>query len=320
MPHLPRRARPRAPPPVTVPQQSAGIITPRKRRRAEGASGAAVAKPAKSERSPARHRTIWLSDTHLGTPGCKAEFLVDFLKHNECETLYLVGDIIDGWKLRGSWFWPQEHTNVIRKVLTKAKRGTKVYYVTGNHDEFLRKFVGYRLEIGNIRVVNEMIHITADGRRLLVLHGDFFDVITRYHRWLALAGDFAYEATMAANFWFNRGRRLLGMPYWSLSAFAKQTVKSAVNVVTEFEDAVARECRRRELDGVICGHIHHAEIRQLHGVTYHNCGDWVESCTALAEDFNGKLSILNWVQIDHLNESPKVTPLRRPARNAAANA
>jgi UDP-2,3-diacylglucosamine pyrophosphatase LpxH len=275
-----------------------------------------MAKPVKSARPVVRHRSLWLSDIHLGTPGCKAEFLVDFLKHNECETLYLVGDIIDGWKLRGSWFWPQEHTNVVRKVLTKAKRGTRVYYVTGNHDEFLRKFVDYRLEIGNIRMVNEMVHATADGRRLLVLHGDFFDVITRYHRWLALAGDFAYQATMAANFWFNRGRRLLGMPYWSLSAFAKQKVKNAVNVVSEFEDAVARECRRRELDGVICGHIHHAEIRQLHGVTYHNCGDWVESCTALAEDFNGKLSILHWVQLDHLNDSPKVTPLRRPPKPA----
>jgi UDP-2,3-diacylglucosamine pyrophosphatase LpxH len=271
----------------------------------------------KQEKHVNRYRTIWLSDVHLGTPGCKAEFLVDFLKHNECETLYLVGDIIDGWKLRSSWYWPQEHTNVIRKVLTKAKRNTKVYYVTGNHDEFLRKFVDYRLEIGNIHLINEMVHTTADGRKLLVLHGDFFDVITRYHRWLALAGDFAYEATMQANLWFNRGRRLLGMPYWSLSAFAKQRVKTAVNVVSQFEESVAHECRRRKLDGVICGHIHHAEIRQIEGVTYYNCGDWVESCTALTEDFNGKMSIVRWVEIDHLNESPKVTPLRRAEKEKA---
>jgi UDP-2,3-diacylglucosamine pyrophosphatase LpxH len=270
-----------------------------------------MAKAAKQKQETQRYRTIWISDVHLGTPGCKAEFLVDFLKRNECETLYLVGDIIDGWKLRGSWFWPQEHTNVVRKILTKSKRGTKVFYVTGNHDEFLRKFVGFKLELGNIRVVNEMVHTTADGRRLLVLHGDFFDVITRYHKWLALAGDFAYEATMQANFWFNRGRRLLGLPYWSLSAYAKDKVKGAVNVVSEFEDAVSRECKRRDLDGVICGHIHHAEIRKLHDVTYHNCGDWVESCTALAEDFNGKISVIRWVQIDHLNESLKVAPLRR---------
>ena len=272
---------------------------------------AIIEKPEKIEKIVNRYRTIWLSDIHLGTPGCKAEFLVDFLKRNECEKLYMVGDIIDGWKLKSGWFWPQEHTNVVRKVLTKAKRGTKVTYVTGNHDEFLRKFVDYRLEIGNIHLVNEAVHETADGRRLLILHGDFFDVITRYHRWLALAGDMAYETLMHSNYWFNRVRGLFGMRYWSLSAYAKNKVKNAVNIVSNFEEAVARECKRRGLDGVICGHIHHAEIRNINGVTYHNCGDWVESCTALAEDFNGKLSIVRWVAIDHLNERPKVTPLRR---------
>lgn len=265
-----------------------------------------------------KYRTVWISDVHLGTPGCKAEHLVDFLKQIECEQLYLVGDIIDGWKLKGGWYWPQEHTNVIRKLLTKSKRGTKIYYVTGNHDEFLRKFVGFSLEIGNIEVVNEHVHTTADGRQLLVLHGDFFDVITRYHKWLALAGDFAYEATMQANFWFNRARRMLGLRYWSLSAFAKDRVKTAVNVISSFENAVAHECQRRGLDGVVCGHIHHAEIRDIQGVTYHNCGDWVESCTALAEDFNGKLSIIRWVELDHLNERPTVTPLRRAKPVAAA--
>src|SRR5580698_8823903 len=152
--------------------------------------------PAKNGRPVLKHRSIWISDVHLGTAGCKADYLVDFLKYNECERLYLVGDIIDGWRLRSSWYWPQEHTNVVRKVLTKSKRGTKVLYVTGNHDEFLRKFVGFRLEMGNIQVVNEAVHTTADGRKLLVLHGDFFDVVTRYHRWAALAGDLAYAATM----------------------------------------------------------------------------------------------------------------------------
>ncbi|MGH8504734.1 MAG: UDP-2,3-diacylglucosamine diphosphatase [Stenotrophobium sp.] len=267
---------------------------------------------AKSEkRSANRYRTLWISDVHLGTAGCKAEFLVDFLKQNECEQLYLVGDIIDGWKLRNNFHWPQEHTNVIRKILTKSKRGTKVTYVTGNHDDFLRKFVDYRLEMGNIRVVNEAVHKTADGRRLLVTHGDHFDVITRYHKWIALTGDALYEGAMHFNYWFNKGRAVLGMRYWSLSAFAKQRVKTAVNVVSNFEDSVARECKRRGLDGVVCGHIHHAEIRQIHGVTYHNCGDWVESCTALGEDMNGKLSVIRWVSLDHLNRNPKVTPLRR---------
>ena len=269
---------------------------------------------AKTEKlTPNRYRTLWISDVHLGTSGCKAEFLVDFLKHNECEKLYLVGDIIDGWKLRNSFHWPQEHTNVIRKVLTKSKRGTKVFYVTGNHDDFLRKFVDYKLQMGNIQVVNEVVHTTADGRKLLVIHGDHFDVITRYHKWIALTGDAIYEGTMHFNHWFNKGRALLGMRYWSLSAFAKQRVKTAVNVVSNFEDSVARECKRRGLDGVVCGHIHHAEIRELHDVTYHNCGDWVESCTALGEDHNGKISVIRWVSLDHLNQSPRVTPLRRAA-------
>lgn len=256
-----------------------------------------------------RYRTIWISDVHLGTPGCQAEYLVDFLKHNHCETLYLVGDIIDGWKLSGGWYWPQEHTNVVRKVLTKAKRDTKVYYITGNHDEFLRRFVGFGLAMGNIQVVNEHVHITADGRRLLVTHGDAFDVITRYHKWLALVGDAAYNGMMKANHYFNRVRRRLNMPYWSLSAYAKQKVKNAVNIISEFEEAVARECRRRGLDGVVCGHIHHAEIRDIDGVTYLNCGDWVESCTALAEDRNGNIEILRWIDIARLDRRDNVTAL-----------
>ena len=274
----------------------------------------------KDQTKTRRYRTIWISDVHLGTSGCKAEHLIDFLQHNDCDTLYLVGDIIDGWKLQSGWFWPQEHTNVIRKFLTKAKRGTKVIYVTGNHDEFLRKFVEYKLEIGNIQVVNELVHETADGRRLLVMHGDLFDVITRYHKWLALAGDFAYEATMRANEIINRARSLLGMRYWSLSAFAKKSVKNAVAIISEFEDSVARECSRRGLDGVVCGHIHHAEIRQLHGVTYHNCGDWVESCTALGELPDGRIEVIRWVELDHLNQRPNVTPLRKPAIAKTAKA
>lgn len=276
----------------------------------------------KSKREPGKthYRTIWISDVHLGTAGCKAAHLVDFLKHHTCDQLYLVGDIIDGWKLSTGWYWPQEHTNVVRKVLTRAKRGTEVIYVTGNHDEFLRKFVDYRLEIGNIRLVNEAIHETADGRKLLVVHGDYFDVITRYHKWIAMTGDALYEGTMRFNEWFNKARSMLGMRYWSLSAFAKQHVKAAVNVVSTFEDSLARECRRRDLDGVVCGHIHHAEARDIHGVTYYNCGDWVESCTALVEDMNGRVEVIRWVELDHLNQTQgntKVTPLK-PAANAAA--
>lgn len=247
-----------------------------------------------SGKAKTRVRTIWISDVHLGTPGSQARALADFLGHYECDQLYLVGDIIDGWQLQKNFYWPQEHTNVIRKVLTRAKRGAQVFYITGNHDEFLRKFVDYKLDIGNIRLVNEVIHETADGRKLLVMHGDMFDVITRYHRWVAVAGDAAYNAMMLANRRFNQVRRTVGMPYFSLSAYAKQKVKAAVNIVTEFESSVAKECDQRGLDGVVCGHIHHAQIRDVDGITYYNCGDWVESCTALVEDMNGHIQIVEW--------------------------
>ncbi len=267
-----------------------------------------------------KYRSLWISDVHLGTPNCKAAHLEEFLKQNECENLFLVGDIIDGWSLKSTFYWPQTHTNVVRKVLTKSKRGTDVYYVTGNHDEFLRKFVDYELQIGNIKIVNEVVHETADGRRLLITHGDQFDVITRYHRWLAFAGDKAYDGLMAVNRWLNYGRARAGMPYWSLSAFVKHKVKVAVNFISEFEEALAYECRKRKLDGVICGHIHHAEIREIDGVTYYNCGDWVESCTALAENLDGSMEIIHWVNLDHesarLSRDGKVVSLDR-ARKAA---
>lgn len=244
---------------------------------------------------------------HLGTPGCQAAHLADFLKRNTCDQLFLVGDIIDGWRLKSGWYWPQEHSNVIRRILTQAKRGAQVTYVAGNHDEFLRKFVRLGLDIGNIRVVDEHVHETADGRKLLVLHGDRFDIVTRYHRWLAVLGHLLYDVALRFNQHFNLVRRLIGMRYWSLSAFAKDRIKIAVNVISGFEEAVASECRRRKLDGAICGHIHHAEIRPIEDVVYHNCGDWVESCTALVEDANGQIEIIRWVDFDQLH-----APLKRP--------
>lgn len=268
---------------------------------------------------PARpgYRTLWVSDVHLGTAGCQAAALVDFLKYTDCETLYLVGDIVDGWQLKSEFYWPQEHTNVVRRVLTKAKRGTRVLYVTGNHDEFLRKFTSYRLQMGNISVVNEAVHETADGRRLLVIHGDQFDVITRYHRWIAQAGDSIYNATMQANRWINLARRQVGLGHWSLSAFAKQRVKAAVSIISDFEQSVARECRRRGFDGVICGHIHHAEIRRLHGIEYHNCGDWVESCTALGERRDGRIEIIRWRDQAATAIPQRLAALPLPDRSAA---
>jgi UDP-2,3-diacylglucosamine pyrophosphatase LpxH len=240
-----------------------------------------------------RFRTIWLSDIHLGTRGCKAEFLLEFLKYTESDRLYLVGDIIDGWRLRKSWYWAQSHNDVIQKLLRKARKGTHVVYIPGNHDELLRDYLD--LHLGGIHVVGEAIHEMADGRRFLVLHGDQFDGIVRYAKWLAYLGDRAYNAALVFNYWFNLARRRLGYPYWSLSAYLKHKVKNAVEYIGRFEQAVAEEARRRQVDGVVCGHIHHAEIRDIGGIVYCNDGDWVESCTALVEHLDGRLEILHWV-------------------------
>jgi len=241
-----------------------------------------------------RYRTIWISDIHLGTRGCKAEFLLDFLRETESETLYLVGDIVDGWRLKRSWYWPQLHNDVVQKLLRKARKGTRVVYIPGNHDELLRRFL--EINIGQIEVVSEAVHVTADGRKLLVLHGDEFDAIVRYARWLAFLGDWAYNLALAANYWINVLRRRLGLSYWSLSAYLKQRVKNAVEYISRFERAVAEAAAKRGADGVVCGHIHHAEIREIAGVTYCNDGDWVESCTALVEHADGRLEILRWVE------------------------
>lgn len=253
------------------------------------------------------YRTIWISDVHLGSPSCKAEFLVDFLKYNHCEKLYLVGDIIDGWKLQSRFFLPQSHLNVVRRVLTKAKRGVEIIYVTGNHDEFLRKFTEYELTMGNIRIVEEDIHETADKKKFLVIHGDGFDVVVRYHKWLAFLGDQAYSFLIWVNNYFNRVRHLFGYEYWSISAYMKLKVKRAVNFISHFEELLVRECEKRGLDGVVCGHIHKAEIKDLHGKSYCNSGDWVESCTALVEHAGGEIEIVHWAKrsktTDH-NEDP----------------
>jgi UDP-2,3-diacylglucosamine pyrophosphatase LpxH len=239
-----------------------------------------------------RYRTIFLSDIHLGTRGCKAEFLLDFLRHTESENLYLVGDIVDGWRLKRSVYWPQAHNDVVQKLLRKARKGTRIVYIPGNHDEMLRDYV--TVVLGGIALEAEAVHQTADGRRLLVIHGDAFDGIVAYARWLALLGDGAYSVALWLNHHFNRARRRLGLPYWSLSAFLKGKVKNAVEYIGNFADAVTGEARRRGMDGVVCGHIHNAEIREIDGLTYCNDGDWVESCTALVEHYDGRLEILRW--------------------------
>ncbi len=239
-----------------------------------------------------RYRAIWISDLHLGTRGCKADFLLDFLRHTESDYLYLVGDIIDCWRLRRAWYWAQSHNDVVQKVLRKARKGTRVIYVPGNHDEPLRDYTD--MQFGGITVLAEAVHELADGRRFLILHGDAFDGIVRYARWLALLGDHAYHLMLTLNHWYNLARRRMGYPYWSLSAWLKQRVKNAVEYIGNFEHAVAEEARSRGVDGVICGHIHKAEMRQIGTITYCNDGDWVESCTALVEHRDGRLEIIDW--------------------------
>ena len=245
-------------------------------------------------RGKLRFRTVWISDTHLGTSGCNADLLLDFLKSIQPETLYLVGDIIDGWRLKRGWYWPPRHNDIVRRILKLANKGTRVVYVPGNHDEAARDYCG--LSFGGVEVVAQAVHTTVDGRRLLVLHGDEFDGVVLYAKWLAFLGDYAYAALLRLNIGFNRVRRRFGLPYWSLSAHIKKKVKNAVSFISRFEEAVAHAAAERGVDGVVCGHIHSAEIRQFGGVTYYNDGDWVESCTALVEHATGQMEIIDWAR------------------------
>lgn len=227
-----------------------------------------------------RYRTIWISDFHLGTRECKVHYLLDFLRKNDSETLYLVGDIFDGWALARSWHWQQHHNDVIQKLLRKARKGTRVIYLPGNHDEFARDYIG--LYFGHIEVESEHVHTTADG-------------IIRHAQWLSKLGARAYQATLILNRWVNNTRRRLGLPYWSLSAYLKHKTKRAVQFIADFESAMVQVAVAHQADGIVCGHIHHAEIRMVDGCQYANCGDWVESCTAVVEHFDGSLDLVQWV-------------------------
>ena len=239
-----------------------------------------------------KYRTIFISDIHLGTPGCQADALLEFLRDNDSENLFLVGDIIDGWQLRRRWYWPQAHNDVVQKLLRRARKGCQIIYVPGNHDEFARHFVGH--QFGGIDVQEEAVHVTADGRRLWIIHGDYFDAVVQHARWLALVGDHLYDWTLKLNRHLNSLRARLGLPYWSLSAYLQDRVKKVVSYVNSFEEAVAAEARRRGHQGVLCGHIHRAEMRMIDGVLYCNDGDWVESRTAMVEHFDGRLEIVAW--------------------------
>jgi UDP-2,3-diacylglucosamine pyrophosphatase LpxH len=273
----------------------AGPSRPARRRRA----------PARPPNTARRHRTIFISDVHLGTRGCKAELLADFLARNSCETLYLVGDIIDGWQLRRRWYWTAAQTRVVHEILRKADEGTRVIYIPGNHDEFLRRYCGR--VIAGVEIRAEAIHDTADGRRLLVLHGDAFDSVIGCATWLAHAGDRAYGLALAVSDRLHAARMRLGRPYWSLAAYLKKTVKNAIEYVSRFEEVVARAAVPRHVDGVLCGHIHHAEIRRIGPILYLNDGDWVESCTAVVEDASGHLEILRWAHSDPVSHPAPAT-------------
>jgi len=244
-------------------------------------------------------RAIWISDVHLGTHGCKANLLHSFLKANRCETLFLVGDIIDGWRLSSSkWYWPSQHNRVVRQILRKSeKEQIKVVYITGNHDEFLREYIAeHNIVLGNISVVDEAFHTTARDEKLWIIHGDYYDGVTRHHKWVAVLGDAGYNFLLCCNNWLNLMRRVLGLPYWSLSQAVKHKVKKAVSFIYEFEHTVVKEAKKRGVQGVVCGHIHHAEKKRLDGIHYFNCGDWVESCTALVEDEQGEIHIIRWAE------------------------
>ncbi|UVI40030.1 UDP-2,3-diacylglucosamine diphosphatase [Qipengyuania spongiae] len=245
-----------------------------------------------------RFRTIWISDIHLGTKGCNAELLIDFLDHTDSETMYLVGDIIDGWRLKKKFYWPAAHNDIVWRILKRAKRGTRIVYIPGNHDEMMRPFSG--MHFGGVEIARAAFHDTADGRRLMVLHGDEFDTIMLAHRWLAFVGDALYHVMMQLNGWVAAVRRALGLPYWSISKAAKHKVKNAVEFISKYEEVVARAAGERGVDGVVCGHIHTAEIRSFdhegRAIEYFNDGDWVEGCNALVEHFDGRMELLHWTE------------------------
>ncbi|WP_063550161.1 UDP-2,3-diacylglucosamine diphosphatase [Burkholderia territorii] len=264
------------------------------------------------EPSTHRYRTIWLSDIHLGSSGCQAPYLLDFLRHNDSEYLYLVGDIIDGWQLKKGWYWPQAHNDVVQKVLRKARKGTQVVYIPGNHDEGARQFCD--LAFGDIQVRGEAFHTTLAGKRLWIVHGDLFDGVIQHAKWLAYLGDTLYTLILVLNRWFNRIRSRLGFQYWSLSQYLKHQVKNAVNFISQFETVMTDEARRRGCDGVVCGHIHKAEIRDIDGVLYCNDGDWVESLSALVETMEGELKIVYWTV---MRAAPSAAPSRKAKATAA---
>lgn len=264
---------------------------------------------------PRRFRTLFISDIHLGTKGAQADALLEFLRDHDAETIYLVGDIVDGWRLRSGWYWPQSHNDVVQKLLRKGRKGTRIIYIPGNHDEFLRDFYG--THFGGIQVCEKALHKAADGKRYLVIHGDAFDMVVMNAKWLAFLGDWAYEIALALSTRINLVRRRFGFTYWSLSAWAKLKVKNAVNYISRFEETLAMEAQRHGVDGVICGHIHCAAMHDFDGFTYINTGDWVESCSAVVEHADGRMEIIRWSAQSHMLNDGRGAVLPLPWRRAA---
>src|SRR5438309_8670350 len=261
--------------------------------------------PPRLESSGPHHvRTAWISDVHLGTRGSNAAALLDFLRNYEAETLYIVGDVIDIWQLRRSRYWPQQHNDVIQKILRKARKGTRIIYIPGNHDELLSKFYG---AYGNITVQKHAIHRLVDGRRMLVIHGHELDTVVQNVKWLAFAGDVGYQFLLSLNPAINLVRLRFGLGYWSLSAFAKKRVKDAVSFIGRFEEEMVRYAQTFCVDAVLCGHIHSVCVRQIGRLTYYNCGDWVETCSALVEYENGKIDVVNYGPLRFPNQPLKPT-------------
>ncbi len=265
------------------------------------------------------YRSVWISDVHLCTKDCQTNLLYSFLDSIKCDYLYLVGDIIDMWALKKRWHWPNQYNEVVHKLLKRSRKGAKVLFIPGNHDDFFRAFVGYRF--GEVEIVSKAHHMTADGRRFLVLHGDEFDTVVLYHNWLSRLGSWAYEYLIVVNRIVNAVRRRLNKPYWSLSGAIKRKVKQAVKYLTNFEDLLAHEAKRQRLDGVICGHIHQPAIQEMQGILYCNTGDWVENCTALVEHADGRLELIWWHQETdaRCGAMSQAVAIRRPSSDPASS-
>lgn len=268
-----------------------------------------------------RVRALFISDVHLGTRACQAERLLEFLRAYESDYIYLLGDIIDFWAMNRSIQWTRAHNTVVQKVLRKARHGTQVIFIPGNHDEVLREYAG--VSFGDIRVESEWVHVAADGRRYWLIHGDEYDQVTRHHRWVAVLGDVAYNALVRINLFISRLRRLFRRPgYWSLAGYAKQKVKKAASFIFDFEDAIVHAARQRGMDGVMCGHIHWPSDRDVDGVRYLNCGDWVDTCSGIVEHLDGRIEVVRWEDMEIAAEAPEGTavPMVPTAQAARARA